>query len=274
MGKYIEYDFSKMRDTKGGFLSAADDPHNKALHADTRDPLADKPAHMSVEEWERTQLLQKLRAARAGPFEPGLSVLTGKDEAVGCRECGALGIDWTWREVFGTAVCGACKDKHPERYSLLTKTEAREDYLLTNEELQDALLLPHLKRPNPHKATWNDMQLYLRYQVEGYAFSAKRWGSQEALDAEFERREGEKKARKEKKFKSKLSELKKRTRTEALRRKKGGGEEGEDAQFGVRIVGTNDRHVHEWGMAVMDPESGVEVKTCVECGMECEELDL
>lgn len=57
------------------------------------------------------------------------------------------------------------------RYSLLTKTEAREDYLLTDPELKDNELLPHLERPNLQKATWNNMMLYLRYQVKEYAFT-------------------------------------------------------------------------------------------------------
>ena len=114
------------------------------------------------------------------------------------------------------------------------------------------------------------MQLYLRFQVEEYAFSEKKWGSAEALDAEFARRETEKRSRKEKKFKAKLADLKKRTRTEAYRRNKHAGDE--DAHFGVRIAG--DRHVHEWGRPVMDQETGLEVKRCTECGMECEELDL
>ena len=56
--------------------------------------------------------------------------------------------------------------------------------------------MPHLKKPNPHKSTWNDMQLYLRFQVEEYAFGDKKWGSAEALDAEFARRETEKRTRK------------------------------------------------------------------------------
>lgn len=30
--KFVDYDFSKMTDTKGGFLTEEDDPFNKALH--------------------------------------------------------------------------------------------------------------------------------------------------------------------------------------------------------------------------------------------------
>jgi DNA-repair protein complementing XP-A cells len=111
------------------------------------------------------------------------------------------------------------------------------------------------------------MMLFLRYQVEDYAFTVK-WGSAEALDAEFEKREAEKKKRKEEKFKSKLRELKQKTRTEAYRRNMASG--GKAGQFGDAIGNT--RHKHEWGQTVENAD-GVSVKTCVECGMEVEELE-
>lgn len=260
--KFVDYDFSKMTDTKGGFLTVEDDPHNKALHSLGAD---EKPAHMTMKEWERHQLLRSLRERKAGPFEPGLSVLK-KEATKVCRECGSLEIDWKWEEVFGCAVCNACKEKVPEKYSMLTKTEAKEDYLITDPELKDEELLPHLERPNPHKATFHNMMLYLRYQVEEYAFSEKKWGSPEALDAEFEKREGEKKRRKEDKFKAKLQELKKRTRVEAYRR----GKMGEGGKFGDVIGGG--KHTHVWGRPA-EGEEGVSVKSCVECGMEVEELE-
>jgi DNA-repair protein complementing XP-A cells len=265
--KYVDYDFSKMTDTKGGFLSAQDDPWNRAMqHAK---PGEEKPEHMTLAEWERLRLLKSLREQKAGPFEPGISVLKDKTKLV-CYECQSMEIDWKWEEIFGCRVCNSCKEKKPEKYSLLTKTEAREDYLLTDPELKDPELLPHLERPNPHKATWNNMMLYLRFQIEEYAFSAKKWGSPEALDAEFEKRIAEQKNRKEKKFKEKLKELKKRTRTEAYRRQ--AKEEGNGkAAFGDRIG--EGKHVHEWGQAVEDPDTGMTVKSCVECGMEVEELE-
>ena len=37
--KYVEYDFSKMTDTKGGFLTAEDDPHNEAARCQRRQKL-------------------------------------------------------------------------------------------------------------------------------------------------------------------------------------------------------------------------------------------
>ncbi|KAI9763043.1 MAG: hypothetical protein M4579_000107 [Chaenotheca gracillima] len=265
--KFVEYDFSKMTDTKGGFLTAEDDPHNKAFHAPTDE---EKPAHMTLAEWERHRLLKSLRDKRAGPFEPGLSVLK-QEESKQCVECSSLEIDWKWDEIFGCRICNLCKERLPERYSLLTKTEAKEDYLLTDPELKDEELLPHLERPNPHKSTWNNMMLYLRYQVEEYAFSAKKWGSSEALDEEFTKREAEKKKRKEEKFRSKLQDLKKRTRVEAYRRNRTNGGAGR-GEFGDDL-GMGGKHQHEWGRTVENAETGVGVKQCIECGMEVEELE-
>lgn len=131
--KYVEYDFSKMTDTKGGFLTQEDDPHNKVMHAED---LEGKPAGMTLKEWERQQLLRSLRNQKAGPFEPGISLISkdedGEGELKKCRECGVLEIDWKWDEIFGCRICNPCKEKYPDKYSLLTKTEAKEDYLLTD----------------------------------------------------------------------------------------------------------------------------------------------
>lgn len=131
--RYVDYDFSKMTDTKGGFLTQEDDPFNKALHVPD-EKEEQKPAHMTQKEWERQQLLQSLRRNREGPFEPGLSVMDEKSQQKKCRECGSLEIDWKWEEMLRCCICHACKDKYPEKYSLLTKTEAKEDYLLTDRE--------------------------------------------------------------------------------------------------------------------------------------------
>ncbi|KAF2272313.1 DNA repair protein [Westerdykella ornata] len=323
--EYIEYDFSRMTDTKGGFLSTEDDPHNRAMWSGSgrgRGPEDEKPEGMTMAEWERERLRRKLRENRAGPYEPGISILNaadgreeeereeadrlasaaeaaanadadadaqlasssnsafkgkygdGKREIKGkCRECASLEIDWKWHDVFAISVCNACKDKYPDKYSLLTKTEAREDYLLTDPELKDEALLPHLERPNPHKTNWNNMQLFLRLQVEAYAFSERKWGSPEALDVEYEKRQKVAKARKEKKFKNKLDDLKKKTRVEAYKRAKLMGDAAAAVQFGDRIRGMGEKHVHEWGRSVLDPETGMSKKRCEECGMEIEELE-
>ncbi|CAK7233775.1 DNA repair protein rad14 [Sporothrix curviconia] len=271
--KFVDYNFSAMTDTKGGFLSTDDDPFNKALQ-DGRKPQDAKPAHMTVTEWERMQTIRNLKRLKQGPYEPGLSVLSDAKEQKRCGECDSREIDWVWEEVFHVCVCNPCKDKLPDKYSLLTKTECKEDYLLTDPELKDEELLPHLSKPNPHKSHWHDMMLFLRCQVEEYAIKTK-WGSAEALDAEFERREADKKRRKEAKFKEKLLQLKKKTRTEAYRRNARGKNSADDEALATTFgdaVGRQGRHAHEWGRAI-ENEDGMSVKRCISCGMEVEELE-
>lgn len=48
-----------------------------------------------------------------------------------CIHCGTTDLDEQLRNVFGIMVCGNCKKELPDKYSLLTKTECKEDYLLT-----------------------------------------------------------------------------------------------------------------------------------------------
>lgn len=127
-----------MTDTKGGFLSTEDDPWNKSMgggpsvNGGAASDEQQKPQHMTAAEWERLQLLRKLQRQKAGPFEPGLSMLTEKEDRKKCRECGSLEIDFVWDEVFKCRVCSTCKETYPEKYSLLTKTECKEDYLITD----------------------------------------------------------------------------------------------------------------------------------------------
>ncbi len=116
--KFVDYNFSAMTDTKGGFLSAEDDPWNKSMSvggpgAPTDGPQ--KPAHMTAAEWELFQLKKNLQRTKQGPYEPGLSVLSDEKARKKCRDCGGLEIDFVWAEVFGCAVCARCKEKYPDK---------------------------------------------------------------------------------------------------------------------------------------------------------------
>lgn len=86
----------------------------------------------------------------------------------------------------------------------------REGLLQPTAELRDQEALPHLLKANPHKSTFANMMLYVRYQVEEFAW--KKWGSPEALDAEYERRTSIKKKTKNRKFEESLRDLRRRTR--------------------------------------------------------------
>ncbi|KAK9477471.1 XPA protein C-terminus-domain-containing protein [Lipomyces japonicus] len=225
---YIEYDFSKIKDSKGGFVQLED---------------SDLPSGMTLEEWKKKNQKFVIEPERA--INPAYNPK--------CFECGSFEIDFEIYKVFKCRVCKSCKKKIPDKYSLLTKTECREDYLLTDPELRDAEELPHIERPNPHKTTYNNMMLYLRYQVEEFAF--KKWESPEGLDAEFERRVAMKKEKKDKKFAQKLKEMRKKTRTET---------------WNKRLDRVD--HQHEWSDQVEIPGKGIAVRKCVDCGLETEEI--
>ncbi|ORX67199.1 DNA repair protein [Linderina pennispora] len=181
---YYEYNLTTMRDTKAGFIE--EDPQK------------------SPEKRRKILTLDEI------PYDPSS---TQK-----CRECASLDLDVAYLKVFKVPVCRKCIESVPDKYSLLTKTEAKDDYLLTDGELRDRERLPVWEKPNPHKHTWNNMLLYLREHLE--AFAIEKWGGLEELDGEFARRETEKQERKERKYKKSVAELRKRTRVEEWERKR------------------------------------------------------
>ncbi|SAM82086.1 related to DNA repair protein RAD14 [Ustilago bromivora] len=227
LGDYIEFDLSKLHNSKGGFLIDDEDP---AASRKTLDDLR--------KEKEREK--QRMRDYA----EPGISL--DLQTRPTCESCGSPEIiDHPFKRVFGICVCRKCEREKPEIYSLLTKTEVKEDYLLTDAELKDEELLPHLLKANPHKATYSNMMLFCRKQVEEFAFSPGKWGSEADLDAEFERREEEKARKRGKKFQQGLVDLRKRTRDNVWQRRK------------------DEEHIHEWQEA---EERGKAVQRCTQCG--------
>lgn len=112
-------------------------------------------------------------------------------------------------------------------------------------ELRDQEVLPHLLKANPHKSTFANMMLFVRYQVEEFAW--KKWGSPEALDTEYEKRTVDKRKKKNRKFEQGLKELRKRTREGVWQRRK------------------DEEHKHVYG-SVNFGEDGVGRQICHECG--------
>ena len=82
-------------------------------------------------------------------------------------------------------VCDKCKSKNQnDCYKLITKSDAKSTYLLTDQELNS---IPHILKPNPKRPNWAKMHLYLVCQVESTAIA--KWKSFEALLQEHEKRE-------------------------------------------------------------------------------------
>ncbi|KAF9270490.1 DNA repair protein [Marasmius fiardii PR-910] len=225
LGAYFEYDLSKMINSKGGFLVEDD-----------------KEVDEATVRKEREREMQRAKQNLEPP------IFLDPDRNPKCNECGSVDIDHTFHKIFSCQACKKCQNEKPEKYSLLTKTECKEDYLLTDAELRDEELLPHLLKANPHKSTFANMMLFLRCQVEDFAW--KKWGSPEALDAEYERRLAEKKKKKNRKFEEGLRDLRRRT-------KEGVWQKRQDAE-----------HRHAFGPTLR--ENGMSKQICHECGFTVE----
>lgn len=115
--------------------------------------------------------------------------------------------------------------------------------------MRDKEELPNLLKANPHKSTYANMMLFLRYQVEEFAW--KKWGSPEALDAEYERRLIEKKKKKNKKFEEGLKFLRNRTRETTWQKRK------------------DEEHQHEYDELETN-ENGIGMQACRICGFSFE----
>lgn len=105
LGKYFEYDLSKLHNSRGGFLTQEDEDGDRIK---------------SVIELAREKQREK-QLMREGE-EPAIF----PDSSPRCSECRSLEIDHQFLKVFDIRVCKSCKEKHPEKYSLLTKTECKE----------------------------------------------------------------------------------------------------------------------------------------------------
>ncbi|KAJ1673471.1 DNA repair protein rad14 [Spiromyces aspiralis] len=226
---YYEYNLATMTDSRGGFFVEPSQDSGSIKR------LFGKDGHVA-------HLVEEL------PYS------LDPTENPKCKECESVDVDAMYLKIYDVKVCQKCREEYPEKYSLLTKTEVKEDYLLTDSELLDRKLLPCWEKPNPHKSTWNNMLLFLREQVESFAI--KKWGSLEALDEEFERRQAEKDRKKEKKFKKSLLELYNRTRTETWQK--------------ARMERAEKQRVHEHHYEnVGDPDRPC-LKKCKLCGLEVE----
>ncbi|KAG0142522.1 hypothetical protein CROQUDRAFT_50165 [Cronartium quercuum f. sp. fusiforme G11] len=234
IGKFVDYDLTTMKNSKGGFLHDSEEDDARALKQ-----------RKQIEE------LKKQRMKQAAQYANPTKSMNPADHPK-CRMCGTIELDFQLFKVFGVPICPGCRNENPDKFSLLTKTECKEDYLLTDPELKDTELLPHLLKANPHQSTYSNMMLYLREQVEAYAFSDKKWGSAENLDVEFERREVEKRKKKNKKFEDRLKDLRKKTRSNVWHRRQ------------------EEVHQHDFVDGLTTNDDGVQVQKCKGCGLETE----
>ncbi|XP_011640974.1 DNA repair protein complementing XP-A cells homolog [Pogonomyrmex barbatus] len=181
-----------------------------------------------------------------------LKIVTEPDPVIGtlneCEECQQKFGDSFILRTFNLVVCDKCRDKEG-KHSLITKTEAKQEYLLKDCDLD--LREPPLKyivRKNPHNANWGEMKLYLHLQIEQRALEV--WGSEENLLKEKEARDLKREGAKIKKFNKKIKELRMQVRSSLYDKT------------------TKASHVHEFGKDTYNEEDDTYTHTCTTCGYE------
>ena len=85
---------------------------------------------------------------------------------------------------FAVAVCNGCTAVHSAAYRLITKSTATSSYLLSDSDLQP---LPFLLKANPSRGSFANMKLYRERDV--LQAMERRWGGEDGVREERERRE-------------------------------------------------------------------------------------
>lgn len=120
LGKYFDYDLSKMVNTKGGYLVEDDKEVDEAMITKEKQRERERAKHnmeprmypFVVSSLEYAEMLEEIS------LDPEMNPK--------CKECQTIDIDHSFKKTFGCLVCNKCKNDFPEKYSLLTKTECKE----------------------------------------------------------------------------------------------------------------------------------------------------
>lgn len=165
-----------------------------------------------------------------------------------CEECGKEFNESYLFETFNLPVCNACRDPD-EKHSLITKSEAKDQYLLKDYDLDKREPpLKYIVKKNPHNSHWGEMKLYLHLQIEKRALEV--WESEEKLIEEKERRDIKRQETKIKRFNKKVKQLRMQVRSSVYDKTK------------------KANHVHNFGPDTYNEDNDDYTHTCVECDYE------
>ncbi|XP_056635612.1 DNA repair protein complementing XP-A cells homolog [Diorhabda sublineata] len=164
-----------------------------------------------------------------------------------CEVCNkTFGTSWLF-EKFNFKCCDGCRNS--ETHKLITKTEAKETYLLKDCDLDKREpILKFVQQKNPHNPRWGDMKLYLLLQIEKRALEV--WGTEEQLEKERELREEKKVLAKSKKYEKRLKELRKGMRSSLYNRT------------------TAASHTHEYDKETYNEDDDTYHRKCLTCPYE------
>lgn len=154
-----------------------------------------------------------------------------------------FGSSWLF-DSFDLNVCDTCKD--PEIHKLITKTDAVNNYLLKDCDLDKRdPPLKFIRKKNPHNVRWGEMKLYLQVQVEKRALEI--WGSEEKINEELEKREEKRVMAKTKKYNKQMKALRMDMRSSLYDRTSAAS------------------HIHEFGPESYNEEDDTYTHACKTC---------
>ncbi|KAH8387966.1 hypothetical protein KR093_010588, partial [Drosophila rubida] len=162
-----------------------------------------------------------------------------------CLDCGDQYADSYLFNNFGHSVCDKCRDTE-ERHSLITRTEAKAEYLLKDCDFDKREpVLRYISRKNPHNVRWGEMKLYLHLQVLQRAMEV--WGSEEELTRQHELREDKREVGKARKYNKQMKQLRMEVRSSLFTKQ------------------THAVHQHEFGPDTYNEAEDNYTHTCLSC---------
>jgi DNA-repair protein complementing XP-A cells len=178
-----------------------------------------------------------------------------------CNECQLIFLTSYLYKHFNEPICDTCRDKysiHDEeddegddeqlrRYSLITRTNAKDKYLLTDYDLDKRQpILKCIEKKNPHNQHWGVMRLYLRSQIQQLSHHIHQGKTEEKILE----REEKKSEMKRKKYEKQVEQLRADVRT-SLQTK--------------RIKSVHE-HKYDDNNITYDQQTDTYTKTCLQCG--------
>lgn len=177
-----------------------------------------------------------------------------------CDECQMIFLTSYLYKNFTEPICDPCREKYSVndetedctdeqaiRYSLITRTSAKDKYLLTDYDLDKREpILKCIEKKNPHNQRWGVMRLYLRCQIQRLSDQIH----EGKTDEKVLEREEKKAENKRKKYEKQVEQLRLDVRT-SLQTK--------------RIKAIHE-HVYDEKNIQHDPDTDMYTKTCVDCG--------
>nr|SVE77385.1 EOG090X0KP6 [Daphnia lumholtzi]SVE78010.1 EOG090X0KP6 [Daphnia lumholtzi] len=169
-----------------------------------------------------------------------------------CDECEQPLHDSLLYRSFSYPVCDPCKDTHDEKYGLITRTDARQEYLLKDCDLDlREPILRYILRKNPLNPNWGDMKLYLRLQASLCHPTLELWETLEKIEEEKELREAKREKTKIKKFNQQVKNLRMAVRSSVYKKQTAG-------------------HQHVFGEEKFNAERDLYYRKCSTCSFQQE----